>query len=55
MKSIALTGLAVLLTAGGGTHLAAAGVGGPAFFVDGNVYRTTLTPTDLPQKRGSFL
>ena len=29
--------------------LAAAGVSGPAFYIDGEVYRTVATPTDLPR------
>ena len=31
------------------SQVAAAGVSGPAFYIDGQVYRTVATPTDLPQ------
>lgn len=40
-------GLAVLAAALAVPALARAGVGGPAFYVDGTVYRTVGTPTDL--------
>jgi hypothetical protein len=41
-----LAALAALLTAGGA---AAGGVSGPAFYVDGVLYRTVATPTDLAE------
>ncbi len=40
--SVAATGAAV-----GAAAPASAGVGGPAFYVDGDLYRTVGTPTDL--------
>jgi hypothetical protein len=42
--SLLLAALAALLTVGGA---AAGGVSGPAFYVDGVLYRTVGTPTDL--------
>jgi hypothetical protein len=42
--SLFLAALAALLTVGGA---AAGGVSGPAFYVDGVLYRTVGTPTDL--------
>ena len=42
--SLLLAALAALLTVGGA---AAGGVSGPAFYVDGMLYRTVGTPTDL--------
>ena len=42
--SLLLAALAALLAAGGA---AAGGVSGPAFYVDGVLYRTVATPTDL--------
>jgi hypothetical protein len=42
--AVALTAGAVLI---GGSAAQAAGVSGPAFYVDGAVYRTVGTPTDL--------
>ena len=38
---------AVLVAMAAGAAPAAAGVTGPAFFVDGTMYRTVGTPTDL--------
>lgn len=43
----AVGGLAIGVTAAAGVAPASAGVGGPAFYVDGQVYRTVGTPTDL--------
>jgi len=43
----AIVGLAAGGVAGAGAAPASAGVGGPAFYVDGQVYRTVGTPTDL--------
>jgi hypothetical protein len=45
--AVAVVGLAVGGLAATGVAPAAAGVGGPAFYVDGQVYRTVGTPTDL--------
>ena len=42
-----LTGAAVVVAAALGVTPAAAGVTGPAFYVDGVQYRTVATPTDL--------
>jgi hypothetical protein len=42
--AVLLAALAALLTIGGA---AAGGVAGPAFYVDGVLYRTVATPTDL--------
>jgi hypothetical protein len=44
---VAVGGLAVGGVAAAGVAPASAGVGGPAFYVDGQVYRTVGTPTDL--------
>ena len=47
-KMLILTFVATLAAAVTGTALAGAGgVGGPAFYVDGALYRTVATPTDL--------
>jgi len=43
----AVVGLAVGGVAAAGAVPVSAGVGGPAFYVDGQVYRTVGTPTDL--------
>jgi hypothetical protein len=43
LAALALTGAAVTMAAGA----ASAGVSGPAFYVDGELYRTVATPTDL--------
>lgn len=43
LAALALTGTAVTMAAGA----ASAGVTGPAFYVDGELYRTVATPTDL--------
>ena len=47
MKALAIAGLVALVA--GGTALAngAGGTTGPAFYVNGSVYRTVNTPTDL--------
>lgn len=42
--AVCMAALAALLTVGGA---AAGGVSGPAFYVDGVLYRTVATPTDL--------
>jgi hypothetical protein len=39
--------VAALATAGSALGKGAGGVGGPAFYVDGTLYRTVATPTDL--------
>lgn len=44
---VALAALALLLSASGAAAKGAGGVTGPAFFVDGELYRTVATPTDL--------
>lgn len=43
--TLTLGGLALAIVGG----VAAAGVTGPAFYVDGELYRTVGTPADLPQ------
>ncbi len=49
VAAVALTALALLLSTSGASANGhgAGGVTGPAFFVDGELYRTVLTPTDL--------
>jgi hypothetical protein len=48
MRKLLLLGLAVTLTASASAFAAGAGgVTGPAFYVDGQLYRTVNTPTDL--------
>jgi hypothetical protein len=44
---VALAALALMLFASGAAAKGAGGVTGPAFFVDGELYRTVGTPTDL--------
>jgi hypothetical protein len=44
-----LLGLVVLVAAGSASAAGAGGVTGPAFYVDGVLYRTVNTPTDLSQ------
>jgi hypothetical protein len=50
MKAFVLVLVLVLALATAGTALAkgAGGVSGPAFYVNGELYRTVATPTDLP-------
>jgi hypothetical protein len=43
------SGLAAVAFAGAATAGGSGGVGGPAFYVDGQLYRTVGTPTDLSQ------
>jgi hypothetical protein len=47
IHSTAATAMAVGLLAVSGAAPASAGVTGPAFYVDGSMYRTVATPTDL--------
>jgi hypothetical protein len=48
MKKLVLYGwIAALVVAGSATANGAGGVTGPAFYVDGQLYRTVNTPTDL--------
>jgi hypothetical protein len=48
VKRLVLTlGLAALVAAGAALANGAGGVSGPAFYVDGVLYRTVATPTDL--------
>lgn len=48
ITTIAITGLAALApTAASAAGHGAGGVTGPAFYVDGELYRTVATPTDL--------
>jgi len=50
MKKVALLlGLVALTAAGTALANGSGGVGGPAFYVDGTLYRTVATPTDLTQ------
>lgn len=44
---IATLSLLAVATLGGATAAYAAGISGPAFYVDGVLYRTVATPTDL--------
>jgi hypothetical protein len=44
---LVLVGLVALATGGAALANGAGGVGGPAFYVDGVLYRTVGTPTDL--------
>jgi len=47
MKIVLATALVVLATAGAALAGGSGGVTGPAFYVDGQLYRTVNTPTDL--------
>ena len=49
MKKLLVTAVAALATAGSAMAAGAGGVTGPAFYVDGQAYRTVGTPTDLSQ------
>ena len=48
-KPFALGAGLALLALAPSAPAAAAGVSGPAFYIDGELYRTVATPTDLPQ------
>jgi hypothetical protein len=47
IKTLASVAALALGAVAAGVAPASAGVGGPAFYVDGNLYRTVGTPTDL--------
>jgi hypothetical protein len=51
MKALILVFVVALATAGTAVAGGAGGVGGPAFYVDGELYRTVATPTDLSRTK----
>lgn len=51
MKTLMLVALCALATAGTALANGSGGVTGPAFYVDGQLYRTVGTPTDLSKTR----